>query len=206
MSLQAQAKVLRAIESGDVEKVGSENMERIDIRLIAATNKDLKNMVSKGTFREDLFHRINIIEIYIPPLNKRPSDILPLIEYYLGKTCSKNKIKKKELSPDALAVLINHKWDGNVRELCNFVEKMIILTEQSYITGAHIYRLLYSFPNKMNSINVKTFKEAKESFEQSYLINALIANNWNIARTSKNLKIERSVLYRKIEKYGIQKS
>lgn len=205
LSLQAQAKALRAIESGDVEKIGSENFEQIDLRIIAATNKDLKDMVAKGTFREDLYHRVNVIEIHIPPLDQRPSDILPLVDYYLQKSCTKNKIELKQLSPDAQAVLTNHKWEGNVRELCNFVEKMVILTDQTEITRAHVYRLLYAYPSKMDAIKVNTFKEAKESFEQSYLINALISNDWNIARTSKNLKLERSVLYRKIEKYGIQK-
>lgn len=206
LSLQAQAKVLRVIESGDVEKLGSENIEKVDIRLIAATNKDLKKMVSEGKFREDLFHRINVIEIGIPPLRERSDDIIPMIKHFLEFYCSQNNIKIKKLTPDAQAVLLSQRWEGNVRELRNFVEKMVVLIDETEITNQHISTLLKTPKLSINSDDKTTLKQARESFEKSYILQTLVANKWNVVKSAKKLNIDRSMLYKKVEKYGLKKS
>ena len=205
LSQPAQAKVLRAIETNEVETVGAEKTDFVDVRYIFATNKNLKEMVARGTFREDLLHRIDVIEIKIPPLRERPEDILPLVYYFIEKFCYENNLEKKQLTPDAEAALLAHNWPGNVRELRHFAEKAVILIDAPKITGSHIANLL-SFPKlDFDLSHPKTYKQAKESFEKSFLLHALNSNNWNVVRTAKCLDMERSVLYKKMEKYGIKK-
>ena len=204
LSPMAQAKVLRAIETGEIEKVGSEKLENVDIRMISATNKHLEQMTEKGSFREDLFHRINVIEIPIPPLRERPGDILPLIDHFLDKYCHENNVGKKELTPDAEAFFLSHAWPGNVRELRNFAEKLVVLVDDQTISGQHVARLL-DFPDfEIELSKAKTFKEAKMSFEKSFILHALSENKWNIVRTAETLNMPRSLLYSKMEKYGIK--
>jgi two-component system, NtrC family, nitrogen regulation response regulator NtrX len=206
LSPQAQAKVLRAIESGDVEKVGSEGIERVDVRLISATNKDLNYMVSNGTFREDLFHRINVIEINVPPLRKRTDDIIPLTTYFLKFFCTQNSIKIKKLMPDAQAVLIHQNWHGNVRELRNFVEKMVVLIEDTKISSQHISLLLNTPKLEINTSEKKSLKDAKENFEKSFILQTLVSNKWNFVQSARKLNIDRSLLYKKVEKYNLKMS
>ena len=206
LSPMAQAKALRAIETGDMEKVGCERTEKVNVRLVAATNKDLKKMVAQGAFREDLFHRINVIEIFIPPLKERPEDILPLVNHFSEKFCTQNNLPKKALTPGAEAALLAHSWTGNVRELKHFIEKLLVLTEESRIGGQLVAHLL-NYPQLETFLpDSRTFKQAKESFEKSFLLHALTANDWNIMKTAENLGIERSVFYKKMEKYRIRKS
>ena len=206
LSTQAQAKVLRAIESGDVEKVGSESFEQVDVRMIAATNKDLKNMVSNGTFREDLFHRINVIEINIPPLRERTEDIIPLTISFLEFFCTQNNQTNKVILPDAEAVLLNQSWNGNVRELRNFVEKMVVLIEDNKITSQHISHLLNTPKFEINALEKNSLKEAKENFEKSFILQTLVSNKWNFVQSAKKLNIDRSLLYKKVEKYNLKLS
>ena len=205
LSLADQAKVLRAIETGEVETIGSEKTDFVDVRYILATNKDLKEMVKQERFREDLLHRINVIEINIPPLRERRDDILPLTDYYFDIFCSQNNVKKKELLPDAQAVMLSHSWHGNVRELRNVVEKIVILLDDTKITGSQVAHLLETPTLELDTTKTKTYQQAKQSFEKSFILHALSSNNWNVVKTARNLGLERSVLYKKMNKYGRKK-
>lgn len=206
LSLIAQAKILRAIETCEVSRVGTQKLEKIDIRLIAATNRNLKEMVDKKTFREDLYHRVCVITIQVPPLRERPQDILDLMEYYLDYFCQQNKMASKTLTAGAKALLMNHKWPGNVRELKNLAEKIVILIDDKDITGTDISFLLEQLDIYDEVKNENTFAQAKASFEKNFLLHALNQNDWNIVLTAETTGIERSVLYKKMEKYGIRKS
>jgi len=206
LSQPAQAKLLRAIETNEVETVGAEKTDFVDVRYIFATNKNLKEMVKNEKFREDLLHRIDVIEIKIPPLRERHDDILAIAHFFLNMFCTQNNIKQKLLTPDAEAVLISHKWSGNVRELRNLVEKIVILFDDPKILGPQISRILNSPALDLDLSQTKTYKQAKESFEKSFILHALSSNKWNVVKTSRALDMERSVLYKKMDKYEIKKS
>ncbi len=206
LSTSAQAKILRTIETGEVEMLGNEHIENVDVRVISATNKDLNALAAKGAFREDLLHRINVIEINIPPLRERPDDILPLANYFLEMYCSRNKIPIKKLTPSAEAVLLSYSWPGNVRELRNVIEKITILVDSNRINSHHIAEFI-KFPDSVNGLSsAKTFKQAKKCFEKSYIIHALWENDWNISKTAVALKLPRSSLYEKIKEYDIKRN
>jgi two-component system nitrogen regulation response regulator NtrX len=204
LSQLAQAKLLRTIETGEVVKVGTEHTEMVDVRLIAATNKDLKNMISKGLFREDLFHRINVIEINTPPLRNRPEDILPLAYHFIDLISIEKKLSKKTLTPEAEGLLLSHSWPGNIRELRNFIEKLFVLIDSERITGQHIMGL-FQFPKLDADMDgPKTFYQAKKIFERSFILHSLNSNNWNVTKTADSIGMPRSLLYRKMEKYGLK--
>ena len=204
LSNNAQAKILRTIETGEVQMVGSEKVENVDVRLISATNKNLPDLISKGAFREDLFHRINVIEINILPLRARTDDILPLTDYFLEMFCTHNNVKKKLLTSSAETVLLAYNWPGNVRELRNLVEKIVVLVDTPKVNGHHVADLLEFSRGRQVFDGVKTFKQAKKSFEKSYIANALWKNEWKISKTAKTLDMTRSSLYDKINEYGIK--
>jgi two-component system nitrogen regulation response regulator NtrX len=204
LSNNAQAKILRTIETGEVQMVGSEQVENVDVRLISATNKNLPDLISKGAFREDLFHRINVIEINILPLRERTDDILPLTDYFLEMFCTHNNVKKKMLTSSAETVLLSYNWPGNVRELRNLAEKIVVLVDTPKVNGHNVADLLeFSIGRKVFD-GVKTFKQAKKSFEKSYIANALWKNEWKISKTAETLDMTRSSLYDKIKEYGIK--
>jgi two-component system, NtrC family, nitrogen regulation response regulator NtrX len=206
LSQMAQAKILRAIDTNEITRIGAQKVERIDNRLITATNRNLKEMVDDKTFREDLFHRICVISIHIPPLRERLQDILDLMVYYLNYFCQQNKMHPKVLSSGAKAVLMSYKWPGNVRELKNLIEKIVILIDGENITSTDV-SLLLNGPDFIEvSTNERLYAQAKASFEKNYLLNSLEQNNWNVVKTAELTGIERSVLYKKMEKYGIKKS
>ncbi|MFO7889678.1 MAG: sigma-54 dependent transcriptional regulator [bacterium] len=206
LSTNAQAKILRTIETGEVEMIGNGDVEKVDVRLIFATNKNLEKLVAQGNFREDLLHRIKVMEIYIPPLRERLDDILPLTRYYLEMFCSRKGILLKRLTPCSEAVLLSYTWPGNVRELRNVIEKITILIDSQIIKGHHVADIL-KFPYSINDVNrTKDFKKAKKNFEKIYLSQALWENDWNISRTALDLKLPRSSIYEKIKEFGICKS
>ena len=206
LSANAQAKLLRTIETGEVEMLGTEEVENVDVRIISATNKDLDDLVARGIFREDLLHRINVIEINIPPLKQRPDDILPLAYHFLSMFCSQINVPLKKLTPSAEAVLLTYNWPGNVRELRNIIEKITILVDSRRVHSQQIAEFI-KLPNSINGLyKAKTFKQAKKSFEKSYILHALWKNNWNISKTAEALELPRSSLYEKINAYGIKKN
>ncbi|MCS7052471.1 MAG: sigma-54 dependent transcriptional regulator [Ignavibacterium sp.] len=207
MSLQAQAKVLRAIEEGKIERVGGGKKIDVDVRVIAATNKNLIEEIQKGNFREDLYHRLNVIPIHIPPLRERIEDIPILVEHFSNEITKKHKKLPVNFSEDAIKILQAQPWTGNVRELKNIVERIIIIIDKREITRKDIEFL---FANSSASIDnlietSNSFQEFKEKAERAFILKQLIANNWNISKTAEILGIQRSHLYTKMKKYGIEK-
>ncbi|PID59308.1 MAG: Fis family transcriptional regulator [Ignavibacteriae bacterium] len=207
MSLQAQAKVLRAIEEGIIERVGGNNKIPVDVRILSATNKDLKKEILDGNFREDLFHRLNVIPIKVPPLRERRADIPLLVDFFTKKICEQNKISVKTYSKDAYKVLAEYNWSGNVRELRNIVERIIIMIGKENIEKDDIIKLLPVSVNKQEDfIDItNSFQEFKEKAERVFIKKQLESNNWNISKTAEILDIQRSHLYNKIKKYNIEK-
>jgi len=207
MSFPAQAKVLRAIEEGRIERVGGSSKISVDVRVIAATNKDLHQEIQKGYFREDLFHRLNVIPIHLTPLRERKEDIPLLIEYFSNAICKKNKFASKTWTEAAVKTLQNFTWKGNVRELRNFVERIVIMVPSNNITEKEINTFLPSTTSPVDeilSVN-NTFQEFKEKAEKAFLLKQLHANNWNVSKTAEILGIQRSHLYNKLKKYEIEK-
>lgn len=204
LSLLAQSKVLRAIETSEVNRVGSEKHERVDVRIIAATNRDLKQMVEEKTFREDLYHRINVISLYIPPLRERQEDILPLAEHFLREFADQYNREPPKISTDAESVLLSYHWPGNVRELRNLMQKIMVLGDALEIHGHDISELLGKQAEQSKWPRTPTLREARKLFEKSYILNRLEANGWNISQTAKLLGVERSNLYKIMDQLGIR--
>jgi len=208
MSLQAQAKVLRAIEEGVIERVGGNSKINVDVRIISATNKDLKKEIIEGNFREDLFHRLNVIPVLVPPLRERKEDIPLLIDYFIKQICNQNKFIQKSFSPETLDLLKNYKWSGNVRELRNIIERIIIMIPEDNISKESVLSILPTSDLKAdNLIDVSnSFQEFKEKAEKTFILKQLDQNNWNISKTAEILDIQRSHLYNKMKKYRISKN
>lgn len=207
MSLQAQAKVLRAIEDNKIERVGGAKKIEIDVRIIAATNKNLKEEIEKGNFREDLFHRLNVIPIQIPPLRERLDDVPILIEHFAKEISERHKKPPVRFEDDAIKYLQSLSWSGNVRELRNAVERIIILVDSRKINKKDIEFLYSTGKSSMGDIidTSNSFQEFKEKAEKAFIVKQLNANDWNISKTAEVLEIQRSHLYNKIKKYGIEK-
>jgi DNA-binding NtrC family response regulator len=207
MSLQAQAKVLRAIEEGKIERVGGNSKIEVDVRIISATNKDLQEEIKKGAFREDLFHRLNVIPIHIPPLRERKEDIPLLVEHFSKIFCEKNNFQQKNYSSDAIKLLQSLQWKGNVRELRNVVERIVIMVVKTEISEKDVALFTNSSTSNMDDLfNISNnFQEFKENSEKAFILKQLQANNWNISKTAEILGIQRSHLYNKLKKYGIEK-
>ena len=207
MSLQAQAKVLRAIEEGRIERVGGNSKIEVDVRIISATNKDLQDEIKKGNFREDLFHRLNVIPIHIPPLRERKDDIPLLVEQFSKQICEKNKFQQKKYFESAMKALQSHTWKGNVRELRNVVERIVIMTLKDDITDKEVNMFTQSSSTNVDDLmNISnSFQEFKEKAEKAFILKQLNANNWNISKTAEIIGIQRSHLYNKLKKYEIEK-
>jgi two-component system nitrogen regulation response regulator NtrX len=207
MSLQAQAKVLRAIEDSKIERVGGSKKIDIDVRILSATNKNLKEEIEKGNFREDLFHRLNVIPINIPPLKERQEDIPILVENFSADITAKHKKPPVKFDEEALKFLQTQKWSGNVRELRNLIERVIIIVDKKEIGKKDIEFLFTGGKSSIKDIlnESNSFQEFKEKAERAFIIKQLNANDWNISKTAEALDIQRSHLYNKIKKYEIER-
>jgi two-component system nitrogen regulation response regulator NtrX len=207
MSLQAQAKVLRAIEDGRIERVGGNVKIDVDVRIVAATNKDLQSEINNENFREDLYHRLNVIPIHVPPLRERKDDISILVENFTKKICKQNGFPEAEFSNGAIATLKGLSWSGNVRELRNLIERIVIMVPKQKIEENDIKHLITSGKSEIDEfLDVgNSFQEFKEKAEKAFILKQLEANQWNISRTSEILDIQRSHLYSKMKKYEIEK-
>lgn len=207
MSLQAQAKVLRAIEDGKIERVGGGKKIDVDVRIIAATNKNLKEEIEKEKFREDLYHRLNVIPINIPPLRERKEDIPILVESFADNITKKHKKPPVKFLDDAIKLLQEAEWSGNVRELKNIIERIIIIIDKREISGKDIEFLFTPGKATLDDIieSSNSFQEFKEKAERAFILKQLNENNWNISKTAELLDIQRSHLYNKMKKYGIEK-
>ncbi|MDH7516654.1 MAG: sigma-54 dependent transcriptional regulator [Bacteroidota bacterium] len=204
MSTAAQAKVLRVLEEGTFERVGGNRRIVTDVRVIAATNKNLATEIADGRFREDLFHRLNVIPIHVPPLRDRREDIPLLIEHFLAETAQKNKLPPRRIERDACERLQSMPWPGNVRELRNAVERLAILCPGT-ITATDVQRFVSGSPDPFGSLLNEdvTFQEFKEKAEALFLRRQLERFQWNVSRTADELDIQRSHLYTKMKKYGL---
>lgn len=205
MSMNAQAKVLRAIEEGKIERVGGNKQIAVDVRLIVATNKNLPEMIKQGTFREDLYHRLNVIPITVPPLRERREDIPLLVTSFAAEVCSRYGIAPKQFSDDALAKLKSMDWSGNVRELRNTVERLVIMTPSPTIESAHIEAGAGKTRSEFDDLLEMggTFQDFKDRAEAAFIKKLLRENDWNISRTAQVLDIQRSHLYNKMKKFGL---
>lgn len=207
MSLQAQAKVLRAIEEGRIERVGGGKKIEVDVRIIAATNKNLLEEIQKGNFREDLYHRLNVIPIHVPPLRERVEDIPIIVEHFCKEITTKHKKPSVRFTDDAIKLLQAQPWTGNVRELRNIVERIIIIVDKKEISAKDIDFLFSGTQASLDNLieTSNSFQEFKEKAEKAFILKQLKANDWNISKTAEILDIQRSHLYTKMRKYGIEK-
>lgn len=201
MSLVTQAKVLRIIETQEFQKVGGSKNIKVDVRIIAATNKDLEEEIQKGNFREDLYFRLNVIPIHVPPLRERKSDIPILVEHFLKNLAEQYGQKKKQVSKMTLRTLMEHEWPGNVRELKNTIERLVIMTPSDIIDVKEVQPVRGM---KSDFTSFKTLRDAREHFEKDFILKKLQEYNWNVSKTAEELEIERSNLHRKIKSLGIE--
>jgi len=205
LSLNAQAKVLRILDYGEFTRLGSTNVRHVDTRIICATNKNLEELKRKKLFREDLYHRINVFRINIPPLRERQDDIVPILNHYLKTICYENNKKLKRFTDDALNVMATMPWFGNVRELINILERVVHFTDQEVIDSSIFLTLFYLHDYNGNKTLINDLREARDTFEKYFIITKLNENKWNISKTAHVIGLERTQLYRKIKKYRIKK-
>jgi two-component system nitrogen regulation response regulator NtrX len=210
MSLKTQAKVLRVLEEGEVERVGSSRTIRVDVRVIAATNKDLEKEIEKGNFREDLFFRLSVIPLRVPPLRDRVEDIPALVQHFLETLARENNFRRRRITPRAMEALQRHRWKGNIRELRNTVERCLIMTAGEAIDLADLPDAVRVDPRPAPpdnggdaAVSAGTLREFKESAERLFLVQKLRESGWNISRTAEVIGTPRSNLYKKLEFYKI---
>ncbi|HKJ04240.1 MAG TPA: sigma-54 dependent transcriptional regulator [Geopsychrobacteraceae bacterium] len=213
MSLKTQAKILRILQEQKFERVGGNRTIEVDVRVIAATNKDLEEEIKSGNFREDLFFRLNVLPFSVPPLRERREDIPLLARHFLAHFSSKESRETKTLSAQAMHSLTNYNWPGNVRELKNLIERMVIMTPNQQIELSDLPLPIGKLDTRHGEDQIAitgplpdSYREAKELFEKGFLLEKLQKNNWNISRTAEEIGLERSNLHRKIKSYGIESS
>lgn len=201
MPLNLQAKLLKFLESGEFIPLGDTVKRQVDVRILAATNKNIEELVKEGKFREDLYFRLNVIEVKLPPLRERKEDIPALIYFFIEKFSKEHSKEIKGVTNEALVLLMNYHWPGNIRELKNIIERAVILTTGSYIT-------VNELPERIKGMNRveerrKTLKESLEEFEKNLLLNALKEHSFDKEKTAEALGIDLATLYRKIKKYQL---
>src|SRR4051812_20827936 len=203
MSLKTQAKVLRVLQEQTFQRVGGQQTIRVDVRVIAATNKNIESEIEAGNFRSDLYYRINVIPIEVPPLRNRSSDVILLADYFLRRFAADTGSPKKRLSSGAASKLRAYHWPGNVRELRNVIERLAILLPQETIEAEDVTLGARSDVPAEIPRNL-TLKEARDEFEKQYILGRLREFAGNVSRTAETLGVERSNLYRKLHAYGIR--
>ncbi|MGE5489596.1 MAG: sigma-54-dependent transcriptional regulator [bacterium] len=203
MSLKTQAKVLRALEEQRFEPVGALEFVQVDVRVIAATNKNLQEEIERGNFREDLFYRLNVIPFYVPPLRDRREDIRLLADYFLNDFTTRYGRKPKELTPEAYRMLEEYHWPGNVRELKNLMERIVIMNPQVRVDARHIPLHRVRITPERAPDRFATLQEVRENAEREYILRKLEETNGNVTRAAELLGLERSNLYRKMKALGI---
>ncbi len=206
MSLKTQAKILRILQEQKFERVGGAEMIFVDVRVIAATNRDLREEIQKGMFREDLYYRLNVIPLVVPPLRERRSDIPILVEHFIVDFCLENHKEPKKILPEAMELLVSYPWPGNVRELKNVVERMVIMTRGAMIEAKDVpdpVREQRKAQPEFSFFEFSLLKDARREFERRFILKKLTENEENISKTAEMIGIERSNLHRKIKNYGI---
>jgi DNA-binding NtrC family response regulator len=206
VSLTAQAKVLRVLQTGELSHVGGERTFKVDVRVIAATNKELKTAVAEGGFRDDLYYRLNVIPIHCVPLRDRLEDIPALVATFVAEFCQENNFKTKEVQPEILQILRRYNWPGNVRELKNVTERMVIMSGDTISEGD----VPESVCGDAGAVDPRRFdsmclKDVRDEVEREYIRSKLAEYGWNITRTAQALGIERTNLHKKIKQLGIRR-
>ena len=224
MSAKTQAKVLRVLQEQEVERLGSARTIKVDVRVVAATNKNLEEMIQRGEFREDLYFRLNVIPILVPPLRERRSDIPLLVQHFARRMSDEHNMKPKRFDPRAMEALQRYRWRGNIRELRNTVERVLIMTPgdvvriedlpqdvradvpvMAQVEPAAVAAVVSSGPqSQAPSVSAGTLREFKDAAERAFLVQKLRENNWNISKTAEVIDTPRSNLYKKLEQYGIK--
>jgi len=206
MSLKTQSKVLRVLEEGEVQKVGSSRTNKVDVRVIAATNKDLREEIGGGRFREDLFFRLNVVPLVSPPLRERKEDIPILADYFCRTYADENNARAKRFAEDALEAMMKYPWKGNVRELRNLVERLIIMTDGEVIRRRDLPETVTGERSVLlpDAKAVQTLREYRDLAEKDFILAKLEANGWNVSQTAREIDTPRSNLYKKLEQYGIK--
>ena len=209
MALAAQAKVLRVLQDGDVTRIGGVKSRRVDVRVIAATNKRLEEEIGGGRFREDLFYRLNVVPLHVPSLRERREDIPLLVQHFMGQFANEGASTRMEIAPTALDRLTSFDWPGNVRELRNTVERLVILSTGPVVTVSDVDRLVGARHLDVVTTGViqsaRTFEEFKRSAERVFLTAKLREYDWNVAETARALQMPRSNLYKKIERHRLER-
>ena len=210
MGLMMQAKLLRVLETGEFSRLGGNDIIKSDFRLISATNKDLQLEIESNRFRSDLFYRINVIPIEVPPLRKIKGDVPLLVNHFIQETVSINGLQDKQVTEELMNIFINYEWPGNVRQLKNIVERMVVLSEDNILDVKDAPNILLSGVSEMEQHVVDTnyspsLKEARDEFEKTFILKALQSTNWNVTQTARILDMERTYLYRKIKAYDLEK-
>ena len=205
LALPAQAKILRVLDSGEIQRIGSEKIQIVDVRVIAATNRNLQKMIDSGTFRSDLFYRLNVVSITVPSLKERKEDIPLLLEYFNDQLAEELGMLALRFTKAAINYLCGYEWPGNVRELRNFVEKAFVLTDGNVIDLEHCKRYLDKLPEDIDSLDdTLPLKKARAHFEKSYIEKAIVMHGNNITKAAEALGLDRTNLYRKMKELGIR--
>ncbi|MFN2572565.1 MAG: sigma-54-dependent transcriptional regulator [Gemmatimonadales bacterium] len=214
MSLPAQAKVLRALQEGVISRVGSGKTLPVDVRVLAATNKNLAIETEEGRFREDLFYRVNVVPIRVPSLRERRGDVPQLVTHFIGALTKQGGLPPKQLDEAAIERLMAHDWPGNVRELRNAVERLLILAPGPTVTAADVEQLVgragairpkgMAGGGKNSWMRISSFEDFRQASEQAFLLRKLQEHDWNVSETARTLQMPRSNLYKKIERYGLK--
>jgi two-component system, NtrC family, nitrogen regulation response regulator NtrX len=197
----SQAKLLRVLQEGEFHRVGGEQLIRVNVRVVSATNRDLQAMVAQGKFREDLYYRVSVVPIRVPALRERPQDIQPMAEYFLEDFCVRNGFRRKSFHPEVWEALEGCRWPGNARELRNSVERMAILSPDDVLTAAAI-PLELRMPQRDNGAR-SSVQEARESAEREHVLRALEESGWNVSSAARALGMERTNLHKRIRALGL---
>lgn len=215
MSLSTQAKVLRALQEQQFTRVGGTKLMKVDVRVLAASNKDLEKEIGKGQFREDLYYRLNVVPIVVPPLRERREDIPALVQHFMKLHAEEQGLRMKDVSPEAMGVFQQYDWPGNIRELRNLIERLMIMVPGFTIEAAQATLSLQgrttgavpASPSAAPLLLTKSYdslRDARNAFEKDYISRKLREHHWNISRTADDLKIERSHLHRKIKLLDVE--
>jgi two-component system, NtrC family, nitrogen regulation response regulator NtrX len=198
----SQAKLLRVLQEGEFQRVGGEQTFRVSVRVISATNRNLQDLVAQNKFREDLFYRLSVVPIRVPPLRERPEDIHDLADYFLAEFCARNNFRRKTIDDEVFRVLENYAWPGNARELRNTVERMAILSREDRISAPSIPLEIRLVPPADSRSNLHL---TRDSAERESILKALEQSNWNVSGAARILGIERTNLHKRIRALGIDK-
>ncbi len=205
MSLAAQSKVLRALEEEEIQRIGGNKNIKLDVRVIAATNKVLEKEIEQGRFRQDLYYRLNVIPVFVPPLRQRKEDIPILTMHFVEQFCNENGKPLKTVSKEAINALMDYEWKGNIRELRNIVERLIIMVESDVISAHHVLSALHIDQRQIPQKTSHSLKEMLDEYEKKIILEELESNDGNVSQTAKNLNVDRANLYRKLRLYGLLK-